>query len=220
MTDSLLPVAVPGFYGESVAALLLRQTLTILHEVTLTEGQLIINLPKEITTDRLEVYVEGAREFSFTKTGVNQITLPGSYSKAGNRVWFTKDVSLPNGTDTEYYGLLKTNTITAAGTARALDVAIDAGNLVFDITLSATTCALTLLNEFTPPGYIRSITLFLRQGTGSNKITLPTNVRPQGKLPVVLSYEKGDLDTLTLVSDPGSATPSWLLFMNGSWPHA
>lgn len=144
MTDSILPVAVPGFYGEAVAALLLRQTLTILHEVTLTEGQLIINLPTEITTDRLEVYVEGAREFSFTKTGVNQITLPGSYSKAGNRVWFTKDVSLPNGSDTEYYGLLKTNTITAAGTARALDVSIDAGNLVFDITLSATTCALTV----------------------------------------------------------------------------
>lgn len=220
MTESILPVAIPGFYGEAVAMHLLRQTVTIAHEVTLTTGQLVVDLPPEVTTDRLALYVEGAREFNFSVTGVNQITLPGTYSKEGNRVWFAKEAELAHGTETEHYGLLRVGTIAAAGVAQALNVSIDAGNLVFDITLTEPLCVLSLLNEFTTPGYVRSITLFLRQGTGANKVTWPTNVRPQGKLPVVLSYEQGDLDTVTLVSDPGTDTPTWLLFANGSWPHA
>lgn len=220
MTESILPVAIPGFYGEAVAMHLMRQTVTIEHEVTLTEGQLIVDLPPEVTTDRLALYVEGAREFSFTVTGVNQITLPGSYSKAGNRIWLVKDAELAYGTETEHYGMLRVSKVDAAGAALVLNVAVDAGNLMFDLTLTEPLCELRLINEFTAPGFVRSITFFLRQGTGANKITWPANVRPQGKLPVVLSYERGDLDTVTLVSDPGANTPTWLLFANGSWPHA
>lgn len=64
-------------------------------------------------------------------------------------------------------------------------------------------------------GYARQITLEIKQGTGSNKITWPTRISwAEGRQPL-LSYLAGRTDFVTLVSSDSGA--SFKGFFNGGW---
>lgn len=64
-------------------------------------------------------------------------------------------------------------------------------------------------------GVSRTLTLFLKQGTGSNKIDWPDNVLwSQGRKPI-LSYTPGHTDVVQLISSDDGKT--WLGSFNGGW---
>ncbi|MDQ0124698.1 hypothetical protein J2W17_003652 [Pseudomonas lini] len=106
-------------------------------------------------------------------------------------------------------------TIEAAGVAQALDIETARRVSAFDITLTAPVCVLSLLNEQVPAGFQSAITLTLRQGTGANKVTWPSNVVWQFNRPPVLAYVQGMSDMVTLVSDP--VTSKWRGMVDGGW---
>lgn len=64
-------------------------------------------------------------------------------------------------------------------------------------------------------GVSRTLTLFLNQGTGSNKVEWPANVLwSQGRKPI-LSYIPGHTDVIQLISSDDGKT--WLGSFNGGW---
>ena len=106
-------------------------------------------------------------------------------------------------------------TINAAGPAVVLNVDTNRRVSAFDITLTAPDCALSLLNERVPKGFLWAITLTLRQGTGANKLQWPASVKWAYDREPVLSYVLGAYDMVTLVSDP--VTQGWRGMVDGGW---
>lgn len=84
---------------------------------------------------------------------------------------------------------------------------------VFDLQEPITTLN---LKEYTETeGVSRTLTLFFKQGTGSNKVAWPDNVLwSQGRKPI-LSYTPGHTDVVQLITSDDGQT--WLASFNGGW---
>lgn len=61
----------------------------------------------------------------------------------------------------------------------------------------------------------RQLTLFIRQGTGSNTITWPASIRWNNDRLPTLSYISGRVDTITLITFDSGV--KWYGFYNGGW---
>lgn len=105
--------------------------------------------------------------------------------------------------------------IPSGGTALALDVDPSKKIAAYDITLDQPNCALTLVNATVPEGYLWSIAITLRQGSGANKVTWPVDIVWAFNRKPALSYDRGAVDLISLVSDP--VTGKWRGMVDGGW---
>lgn len=105
--------------------------------------------------------------------------------------------------------------IPAAGAALELDVDPSKKIAAYDITLNKPNCALTLLNATVPEGYLWSIAITLRQGSGANKVTWPVDIVWAFNRKPALSYDRGAVDLISLISDP--VTGKWRGMVDGGW---
>lgn len=107
--------------------------------------------------------------------------------------------------------LYKTKDVPTGATITVDPVAGTVQNLV----LSQAQSTLTVKPTNDADGFARQITLFIKQGTGSNKITWPANVYwSNGRVPV-LSYTLNTIDLVCLISLDKGAT--WRGVFNGGW---
>lgn len=94
----------------------------------------------------------------------------------------------------------------------SLRVNLGGGGNTFTASLNASNCNITIAGA-AGGGRITSFALFLRQGSGANKVTWPDSVKwPHGVAPV-LSYAPGAEDAFTLTSTDGGTT--WRGFFAG-----
>lgn len=85
----------------------------------------------------------------------------------------------------------------------------------FALTLSTNSTSISI-SSFTLPDFAaRQITLLLTQGSGSNMVTWPSNIKwSQGRAPV-LSMQAGAIDIISFMTIDNGIT--WLGFYNGGW---
>lgn len=108
-------------------------------------------------------------------------------------------------------GVIDDLVVNLGAVAAAMTVDLSTGN-TFTANLNAASCAITI-QAGAMAGRITSFTLFLRQGSGANKVTWPPSVKwPYGVAPV-LSYAQGAEDAFVLTSTDGGAT--WRGFFAG-----
>lgn len=86
------------------------------------------------------------------------------------------------------------------------------------LVLNASTTTMTFATFADGANKARQITLLLKQGTGSNRVTWPSSIRWNNGRAPVLSYLTGRVDVITLLTyDSGT---SWYGFYNGGWFNA
>lgn len=84
--------------------------------------------------------------------------------------------------------------------------------------LNSSSTTISLVNPTDDSNICRQITLMLHQGTGSNIVVWPSNVKWNNGRTPVLSYEKDKMDIITLLTKDSGA--SWYGFYNGGWFNA
>lgn len=83
------------------------------------------------------------------------------------------------------------------------------------LTISASNTTITLRSPAGETDKCRQLTLMIQQGTGSNKVTWPSTVKWNNGRTPVLSYDRGKVDVITLLTKDSGA--SWYGFYNGGW---
>ena len=86
---------------------------------------------------------------------------------------------------------------------------------VFDITLTESTCSITLDIEFSLTES-RELKLILRQGTGANLVEWNSNIKWQLNQPPALSYDEGTVSIIKLISSP-TILGNWYGILEGAW---
>ncbi|KGX19860.1 hypothetical protein [Burkholderia pseudomallei] len=80
-------------------------------------------------------------------------------------------------------------------TGNGLDLDLSTGIGCFNATINAPQTAITISNPATDANFVRSFSLVLKQGTGSNKVnSWPAIIKWNGGVPPVLSYAQGVSD--------------------------
>lgn len=107
----------------------------------------------------------------------------------------------PDPGPTQAYGLYRKRDVAAAATA-TINLSLASH---FNVTLNSAQCSVVLSGASTLLDTAQEVVLFLKQGTGANKITWPGNVKwPNGLVPS-LSYVQNKVDIVQLVTyDRGS----------------
>lgn len=93
-----------------------------------------------------------------------------------------------------------------------------AGSTRFFMTLNKPTTTVVLAGEIATTGLTNrtwECTLFLKQGTGANKVTWPAGIKWAGGRVPVLSFEAGRTDVITLMSTP--TLGEFYGFYDGAW---
>lgn len=78
---------------------------------------------------------------------------------------------------------------------------------VYNITLNKPQCAISFASSIgLRAGILKEIRLYLKQGTGANKVTFPSNIKWAGGYPPTLSFEKDYVDIVQLDTIDGGQT--------------
>jgi len=110
---------------------------------------------------------------------------------------------------------VQTTYVASAGTSLEIDT-----DGIVDLTLTQPVCALSIPIPALDSGIATTLTLIIRQGTGSNTITWPSSIRWVGNREPVLTYEAGSFDTVNLVSQKVGTTTTWIGYYTGGWHNA
>lgn len=86
---------------------------------------------------------------------------------------------------------------------------------VYNVVLSADTTTFIINNAGLAPTNLAEIRIYLKQGTGSNTIAWPQNVKWLDGIKPVISFTKNSIDVVQLSSVDGGAT--WLGSMVNAW---
>ena len=86
---------------------------------------------------------------------------------------------------------------------------------VYNVVLSADTTTFIINNAGLAPTNLAEIRIYLKQGTGSNTIAWPQNVKWLDGIKPVTSFTKNSIDVVQLSSVDGGAT--WLGSMVNAW---
>lgn len=137
---------------------------------------------------------------------------------------------LYNGTWSAWVVQLDTSTFAAFDPSNALKYQASAGAsqlldlntaAVFALNLNQTTCAITLANETPASNAVKSFSVMLKQGTGSNFVTWPSDIKWNYGSPPTLSYQQGMVDLITFITDPFSTSSNaWFGSLESSWNDA
>jgi hypothetical protein len=92
-------------------------------------------------------------------------------------------------------------------TGNALDLDLSTGAGCFTATINAPGTAITISNPATDPNYVRSFSLVLKQGSGSNTVTSwPSIIKWNGGVAPVLSFTQGVSDAFMFETYDGGAS--------------
>ena len=86
---------------------------------------------------------------------------------------------------------------------------------VYNVVLSADTTTFIINNAGLAPTNLAEIRIYLKQGTGSNTVAWPQNVKWLDGIKPVISFTKNSIDVVQLSSVDGGAT--WLGSMVNAW---
>ena len=86
---------------------------------------------------------------------------------------------------------------------------------VYNVALSADTTTFIINNAGLAPTNLAEIRIYLKQGTGSNTVAWPENVKWLDGIKPVISFTKNSIDVVQLSSVDGGAT--WLGSMVNAW---
>ena len=108
---------------------------------------------------------------------------------------------------TQQYDLTTQYSSTEESTDGSQVISVNTKNKYHSITLNTSNSSITFVNptqsEGTPDvssSAVIKLELFIKQGTGTNTVTWPTNVKWENGIEPVLSLEKDHVDLISLVS--------------------
>lgn len=116
----------------------------------------------------------------------------------------------PNPPPTTAFGLYKSRALSVTTTA-ALDLSLASS---WVLTLNSPNCTISFSKPSTLTDVTQEISIKLKQGNGTNKVTWPSNIKWPNGIPPTLSYTANKIDVITLVSDDKGVT--WYGFFAGA----
>lgn len=116
----------------------------------------------------------------------------------------------PNPPPTTAFGLYKARTLSVTTTA-ALDLSLASS---WVLTLNSPNCTISFSKPNTLTDVTQEISIKLKQGNGTNKVTWPSNIKWPNGIPPTLSYTANKIDVVTLVTDDKGVT--WYGFFAGA----
>lgn len=116
----------------------------------------------------------------------------------------------PNPPPTTAFGLYRARAASVT-TVASLDLSVASS---WVLTLNSPNCTISLSNPSTLTDVTQEISIKLKQGNGTNKVTWPSNIKWPNGIPPTLSYTANKIDVVTLVSDDKGVT--WYGFFAGA----
>lgn len=116
----------------------------------------------------------------------------------------------PNPPPTTAFGLYKARAQSVTTTA-ALDLSLASS---WVLTLNSPNCTISFSKPSTLTDVTQEISIKLKQGNGTNKVTWPSNIKWPNGIPPTLSYTANKIDVITLVTDDKGVT--WYGFFAGA----